>query len=126
MDHTRLSPAAAVRVPSLLLRLLTRPANSCPCRRRPHLGADGWFRSVGDQQQQEQRQQEPGLLHSLSDFLDSMGSIMAALGLFSQVRSRCDPVSADFTGQPVSHSSCSSKHQAVTLSLLAAFVQAVR
>jgi hypothetical protein len=30
-------------------------------------------------------QHEPGFLHSLSEFLDTMGSGMAALGLFAQV-----------------------------------------
>lgn len=55
----------------------------CCCRRRPRLGPDGWFGGVGGPG--DMQQQEPGFLHSLSDFLDTMGSGMAALGLFAQV-----------------------------------------
>lgn len=55
-----------------------------PCRRGRRLGADGWFRGVGVQGDLQQ-QHEPGFLHSLSDFLDTMASGMAALGLFAQV-----------------------------------------
>lgn len=54
------------------------------CRRQPRLTAEGWFQRdgvAGGMQQQE----PGGILHSLSDFLDTMGSGMAALGLFSQV-----------------------------------------
>jgi len=54
------------------------------CRRRPRLGAAGWFQGARGA---DGVQQESGLLHSLSDFLDTVGSGISALGLFSQVRS---------------------------------------
>jgi hypothetical protein len=53
-------------------------------RRGRRLGADGWFRGA-DVQADLQQQQDPGFLHSLSDFLDTVASGMAALGLFAQV-----------------------------------------
>lgn len=75
---------------ALLLAACSRVPHMCcsvACRRRPRLGADGWFRGAGGQQGDLQ-QHEPGFLHSLSDFLDTMASGMAALGLFAQVRSQ--------------------------------------
>lgn len=51
------------------------------------MGADGWFQRAGGAAGDGLQQQEAaGFAHSLSEFLDTMGSAMAALGLFSQVR----------------------------------------
>jgi hypothetical protein len=67
------------------------PATGFCCRQRPRQALRSLFRADGQAQeglrdeQQQQQQQEPGFLLGLSDFLDSVGSGMAALGLFAQV-----------------------------------------
>jgi hypothetical protein len=54
----------------------------CVCRRKPASAPAGWWGTP----------QEPSLLASLGEFTESMGSAMAALGMFAQVRS-ATPVS---------------------------------
>jgi hypothetical protein len=49
------------------------------CRRKPSSAPAGWWGSP----------QEPSLLASLGEFTESMGSTMAALGMFAQVRCSC-------------------------------------
>jgi hypothetical protein len=59
-----------------LLRQWLYCCPTCVCRRKPASAPAGWWGTP----------QEPSLLASLGEFTESMGSAMAALGMFAQVR----------------------------------------